>query len=211
MPGRHSLQPAASDGEFPRNETLITGGDMWGPPHRGTRCRAAVRRWGSRGLLYETLFIFDPWTAELTPWLAESGEWTAENTYELTLRDGITWQDGTPLTSADVVFTVELGHEPAVKFSNVWTYLESVEAVDDLTVLFTFSDPRQGEWENFIYANQIVPKHLWEGIPTEDLGTYANATTRSAPGRTATTAIRTPGWCGNATTTGGAPRPSASR
>ena len=153
---------------------MITGGTQWGPPSNWNPLQGGGQAMGVRGLLYETLFLFDPWTTELTPFLAETGEWTGENTYELTLRDGLTWQDGTPLTSADVVFTVELGHEPAVKFSNVWTWLESVEAVDDLTVLFTFSDPRKGEWDNFLQANQIVPKHLWADIPTEELGTYAN-------------------------------------
>lgn len=129
---------------------------------------------GVRGLQYETLFVFDPWNAELQPWLAETGDWTGDDTYELTLRDGITWHDGTPMTSADVVFTLELGHEPAVKFSNVWTWLESVEAVDELTVRFTFSDPRAGEWENFLTSNQIVPKHVFETVPVEELGVFAN-------------------------------------
>lgn len=130
---------------------------------------------GVRGLLYETLFLFNPWTLELEPWLAESGEWTSETTYELTLREGLTWQDGEPLTASDVAFTLELGREPAVKFTNVWTYLESAEAVDDSTVLFTFSDPRAGEWDNFLTSNQIVPEHLWADIPTEELGTFANS------------------------------------
>jgi peptide/nickel transport system substrate-binding protein len=169
-----SPRPDSADGEFPRNETVITGGTQWGPPSSWNPLQGGGQAMGVRGLLYETLFLFDPWTTELQPWLAESGEWTGENTYELTLREGLTWQDGEPLTSADVVFTVELGHEPAVKFSNVWTWLESVEAVDDVTVLFTFSDPRKGEWDNFLQANQIVPEHLWADIPTEELGTYAN-------------------------------------
>ena len=170
----NSAQPASTDEEFPRNETVITGGTQWGPPSNWNPLQGGGQAMGVRGLLYETLFLFDPWTTELTPFLAETGEWTGDNTYELTLREGLTWQDGTPLTSADVVFTVELGHEPAVKFSNVWTWLESVEAVDERTVLFTFSDPRKGEWDNFLQANQIVPQHLWADIPTEELGTYPN-------------------------------------
>ena len=164
--GASNAQQTSTDEEFPRNETVITGGTQWGPPSNWNPLQGGGQAMGVRGLLYETLFLFDPWTTELTPFLAETGEWTGENTYELTLRQGLTWQDGTPLTSADVVFTVELGHEPAVKFSNVWTWLESVEAVDELTVLFTFSDPRKGEWDNFLQANQIVPQHLWADVPT---------------------------------------------
>lgn len=161
-------------GEFPRNETLFTSGTQWGPPSNWNPLQGGGQATGVRGLLYETLFLFDPWTTELQPWLAESGEWTADDTYELKLREGLTWNDGEPLTAEDVVFTVELGHEPAVRFSNVWDWLDSAEAVDDTTVVFTFSDPRHGEWDNFIYANQIVPKHVWENVPPEEIGTFAN-------------------------------------
>ncbi|WP_116997081.1 ABC transporter substrate-binding protein [Desertimonas flava] len=170
-----SASPQSADGQFPRNESLITSGTQWGPPSSWNPLQGGGQAMGVRGLLYETLFLFNPWTLELEPWLAESGSWTAEDTYELKLRAGLTWQDGEPLTAADVAFTLELGHEEAVKFTNVWTYLESVEAVDDTTVVFTFSDPRAGEWDNFLTSNQIVPQHLWADIPLDELGTYANS------------------------------------
>ena len=60
---------------------------------------------GTEGLVYENLFIYDPLKGEYKPWLAEKGDWASKNVYELTLRDGLTWSDGKPLTSADVVFT----------------------------------------------------------------------------------------------------------
>lgn len=167
--------PQSADAQFPRDETVITSGTQWGPPSSWNPLQGGGQAMGVRGLLYETLFTFDPWTLELVPWLAESGTWTTDTTYELTLRAGLTWQDGEPLTASDVAFTVELGHEEAVKFTNVWNYLESVEAVDDTTVLFTFSDPRAGEWDNFLTSNQIVPEHLWADVPPEELGTYANS------------------------------------
>ena len=162
------------DGDFPRAETVITSGTQWGPPASWNPLQGGGQAMGVRGLQYETLYTFSPWTLELEPWLAESGEWTGDNTYELTLREGLTWHDGEALDSADVVFTLELGRQPAVKFSNVWTWLESVEAVDAQTVLFTFSDPRAGEWDNFLMSNQIVPEHIVSAVPAEEIGTWAN-------------------------------------
>ena len=45
-------------------------------------------------------------TRELEPWLAEKWETASDQrTFTLTLREGLTWSDGTPFTTADVLFT----------------------------------------------------------------------------------------------------------
>ena len=54
-------------------------------------------------------------TDELEPWLAES--WKASDdglTYTIQLRKGVTFSDGTPLTSADVVFSFRALYDPRV-------------------------------------------------------------------------------------------------
>jgi beta-1,4-mannooligosaccharide/beta-1,4-mannosyl-N-acetylglucosamine phosphorylase len=43
----------------------------------------------------------------MTPWLAESAEWTDDTTFVVTIRDGLTWSDGEPLTAEDVAFTFD--------------------------------------------------------------------------------------------------------
>src|SRR5690606_40935791 len=67
--------------------------------------------------------------------------------------------------------TFELIRFPATRFSGVWPEnggsLESVEAVDDLTVQFTFTDPLHQQWGERLYDVAIVPAHLW-GDRTED-------------------------------------------
>ncbi len=146
--------------EYPREETIFSSGQQWGPPSSWNPIPQSGEATGVRGLLYEPLFLFDPNTLELEPWLAESGEWTSDDVYELTLRDGLTWSDGEALTAEDVVFTVELGEYPQVPWSNLWTWLDEAEAVDDLTVRYTFSEPRYAEWDNFLYSNHIVPEHI---------------------------------------------------
>ena len=42
------------------------------------------------------------------------------------------------------------------------------------TVKFTFSDPRIQEFENWLYENAIVPKHIWESRSEADITTTAN-------------------------------------
>jgi peptide/nickel transport system substrate-binding protein len=57
-------------------------------------------------------------TDELEPWLAEG--WTLAPdgvTYTVTLRNGVTFSDGQPLTSADVVFSFRIAYDPDVNSS----------------------------------------------------------------------------------------------
>lgn len=160
---------AQSENEFPRAETVFTTGAEWGtysnwnPLHSGGH--ATYLRQG----IYESLFVFDPWTTELEPWLAEEGEWVSEDEYVLTLRDGVRWHDGEALTADDVVFTVNLRNAPGVPYSALDNWLDDAVAEDDLTVRFTFSDPRAGEWDNWLYNHPVLPEHLWSDIPPEDL------------------------------------------
>jgi peptide/nickel transport system substrate-binding protein len=156
-------------GEYPREETLFTSGTQWGPPSSWNPIPGAGHATGARGLLYESLFQFDPITLELTPWLAEGGEWTGDDIYELTLRDGLTWQDGETLDADDVVFTTELGKVDAVPYSNLWTWLEKVEATSPTTVEFTFSDPRYQEWDNWLYSTMVLPEHIMSDWSDEEL------------------------------------------
>lgn len=151
----------AATGEFPRNETLFTTGTEWGDYGNWNPLQGGGQATGALGLMYETLFLFDPNTAELEPWLAESGEWISDDTYEIKLRDGITWQDGEAFDAEDVVFTLDLREIAEVPYSPMADWLDAVEAVDDLTVQATFSDPRKGEWDNWLYDKPILPEHLW--------------------------------------------------
>ena len=170
--GAGGLPAAGGGGAYPRNETLYTSGTQWGPPNSWNPIIPGHAT-GTVGLAYETLFLFDPEKIELTPWLAEKGEW-ADKTYTLTLREGITWGDGKPLTAEDVKYTVELGKFKAVPYSNLWNWLSAVDVVDPRTVMFTFSDPRIQEFENWLYENAIVPKHIWESRSEADITTSAN-------------------------------------
>lgn len=68
--------------------------------------------------------------------LAESFGWDDEGNYVITLKSGLSWSDGSPVSSADVVATFELFH---LRGDAVWSAMESVEAVDDLTTKFVMS------------------------------------------------------------------------
>ncbi|WP_433518014.1 ABC transporter substrate-binding protein [Nonomuraea sp. CA-143628] len=164
--------PAANPGNpgsLPRNQTLYTTGTQWGPPANFNPIREWDSAVGTKGLVYETLFHYDPNAAKLTPWLAESGGWTSDTVYEAKIRTGITWADGQPMTAKDVVFSYELGKMKTVPFHNVWDWLKSVEAPDAQTVRFTFAKANYQEWDYNLYNRVVVPEHIWRGRSEEDV------------------------------------------
>lgn len=106
---------------------------------------------------------------DIVPALAE--EWNfdeATNTYEFTLREGLTFHDGEPLTSEDVKFTVEAimnpdnGSENASNFEDV----VAVDAPDELHVNIKLKAPNVAMLDYLTIG--ILPKHLLEG---EDMTT----------------------------------------
>lgn len=62
--------------------------------------------------------------------------------YTFTLREGVLFSDGSPMTAEDVVYTYELVKEGQAENENVdLTRLEAVAALDEYTVEFTLSEP----------------------------------------------------------------------
>jgi len=91
----------------------------------------------------EFLCITDPKTLELTPALAQS--WTPNSDateWTFKLQSGVTFQDGSPMTADDVVYTMDLLSDPKGT-SNALSAFKGVltkggtTAVDDQTVKFT--------------------------------------------------------------------------
>ncbi len=104
------------------------------------------------------------------PGLAES--WTASDdglTYTYTLRAGLKWSDGEPLTAEDVAWTINTSRDQVwLNHSAVTTNLNAV-AIDDLTVEITTSVPDPKLPTMDVY---IVPKHIWEEPAAGDVTTY---------------------------------------
>jgi peptide/nickel transport system substrate-binding protein len=168
------VTPTPSAESFPRGETLYTGGKQWGPVSNWNPFMTGNYAMGTIGLVYETLFLYDPLTDKFMPWLAESGSWTDATTYEAKLRPNLTWSDGQPLTADDVKFTFELGKTAPINLAAVWDWLSAVDAVDATTLKFTFKEARYQEWDNILFNTPIVPKHLWENLDANTVATGAN-------------------------------------
>jgi peptide/nickel transport system substrate-binding protein len=97
-----------------------------------------------------------------------------ELTWTMNLVEGATFHDGTPLTSEDVKFTLELYRDCAdwcVYMSAYFEGDEVIEAPDPTTVTITKEVPT-GSFEGDMVFMYILPKHIWEAV---DPGTFENA------------------------------------
>jgi peptide/nickel transport system substrate-binding protein len=81
------------------------------------------------------------------------------------LLPNVTWSDGEPFTAADVVFTHQWITYPANNSVNmaVYTAIESVEAVDELTAVVTFKQPSAAWFEPFTGSvlGGVYPMHVF--------------------------------------------------
>jgi peptide/nickel transport system substrate-binding protein len=78
----------------------------------------------SVGFVYEPLVFINPLqNGKTTPMLATSWKWGAGNkSIAFTIRKGVTFSDGTPLSPSDVVFTFDLLKKyPALDLGGVWS------------------------------------------------------------------------------------------
>ena len=105
----------------------------------------------------------------VAPDLAES--WTVDPDglgYTFTIRPGLTWHDGRPLTADDVVFTVLTIQDPAYRgaLRASWETV-TVSRLDARIVRFTLTEPLGG----FLQATTlpILPAHRLLDVPVADL------------------------------------------
>ena len=127
-----------------------------------------------QGLIYETLFYFNPLEPidqEPVPLLGESFEWNEDGTVlTVTIRTGVVWTDETPFTSDDVAFTFNKVRD--TEALNAGGTAPSAEAIDDTTVEITYAEPSYTEGPNALSRTWIIPEHLFSDV--DDLATYAN-------------------------------------
>ena len=126
---------------------------------------------GSDGLIYEPLLQFDV-AAPPTyyPWLATSYAWSnGGKAITFTIRQGVKWNNGTPLTPADVAFTFNLLKSNAAINLDGLT-MTSVSTSGN-TVTLTFPTAQYANLQN-IAGTAIVPQAIWSKVGNP--ATYAD-------------------------------------
>jgi peptide/nickel transport system substrate-binding protein len=111
-----------------------------------------------------------------TPELARSWEWSDPLTLTFHLDPRARWQDGPPVTAADVAFTFDAYSDSVVGSQDRTTLIEhisSVTATDSLTVVFKFRYRYPEMFYDATYHMRILPAHLLRNVPRETWQTAA--------------------------------------
>jgi len=128
---------------------------------------------GGTSLIYETLLQFDvAKPTKVYDMLASAYKWGAGGkSITFTIRSGVTWSDGQPLTPADVVFTYTLLMNSSAANTDGLPITGATASGNQVTITFSSS-----QYTNLQYiANQyIVPQHIWQSITSPATATITN-------------------------------------
>jgi peptide/nickel transport system substrate-binding protein len=159
-----------------------------------------------QNLVFESLTNYD-WRGRLEPGLAVSWKRLDATTWEMELRQGVTFHDGTPF--ADVVFSIERAKAEASSQRAGVSGVAGVEAVDAYTLRFTAATVDPIPWENLWIAimskawaerhDAQLPAQLgdgrWDYVETHANGTGPFMLEEFEPEKR-TVLVRNPNWWG---------------
>ncbi len=107
------------------------------------------------------------------PDLADSWGASADGTiYNFSIRPNAVWHDGQPVTSDDVLFTIEMIKSAGSLFpqdvKDLWTQVE-IKRLDDKTFQIKLPEPFAPFLDYATFG--VLPKHLLESVPSDQLAT----------------------------------------
>ena len=127
--------------------------------------------WSVVTIQYDMLLKFSDADVSAAPSLATGCTPNADSTqWTCTLRDGLKWSDGTPLTSKDVAFSYRFVIDNDVpQFREYFPFHPTFQTPDDHTLIWTADRPTFApDMPPWVY---IVPQHVWQQYDGQGLGT----------------------------------------
>jgi peptide/nickel transport system substrate-binding protein len=134
------------------------------------------------GLTYDYLVGYSMKDMSPEPDLAT--KWTTSpdgKTWTFTVRSGVKFSDGVPLTAKDVAYTFNRVLHGTVEGTNWLSYLQGVKTVtapDDTTVVLKLKKPVA---TLPLLPIPIVPEHVWKNVSEKEIKDYAAAPTGGKP------------------------------
>ncbi|WP_249975250.1 ABC transporter substrate-binding protein [Vreelandella olivaria] len=143
--------------------TLRIGGPQE-PDNLNPLASTSVWGWKWMRLYYDRLVRLSA-DVEPLPWAAESVEQVGDTTIAVTLREGMTFHDGEPVTAEDVAFTWNYYLDQDYSYFNSYlAALENAEVVDERTVHFNLKEPSASFASISLSQIPILPEHIWSEI-----------------------------------------------
>jgi len=124
------------------------------------------RRQSTMDFVYEPLVIFNDYDGGKPIFRLATGYKFSDDLKSITytLRDGVKWSDGQPLTSADMKYTLDLMlKNKAVDIVGVSESVASVEAPSPTEVKITLKDV-DTHFPESMADFPVVPEHIWKSV-----------------------------------------------
>jgi peptide/nickel transport system substrate-binding protein len=139
-----------------------------------------------QGFVLESLATRDPATLEWKPLLSTGSKISDDGlTITFTMRDGVQFSDGEPLTADDVVFTYNFIMNPKIAAPRDRAYLEKMKSVEKQgsnVVVFTYREPYFQAFE-LAASMAVMPKHFYEKFTPEEFNQSVGYLMGSGPYR----------------------------
>jgi peptide/nickel transport system substrate-binding protein len=131
-----------------------------------------------QGAFYEPLTITPLGGLPTKGWLARKWKWTNRNkTLTLLLAHGAKWSDGKPLTSKDVVYSLNAGKQDKIMdrigLTGVDNNIASIKARGPYRAVISLKTPDSQFISSILNRQFVVPKHIWTKV--KDPATYTNS------------------------------------
>ena len=117
------------------------------------------------------------------PWAAASHKWADDTTLDVTIRTGMKWHDGKPVTADDVVFSFQapgMGDESPM-YKPFVADIASITKTGENTVQFKLKSPNASFLISSVAKINLIPKHIWEPVMKDLLTKPENAEALKEP------------------------------
>jgi peptide/nickel transport system substrate-binding protein len=130
-------------------------------------------------MVYDTLFALDA-NLEIQPQMVDTYEISDDNLkYTFSLRDGLKWHDGQPVTSADIIPSIERWGAKDAMGQLMMQFVDSMTAVDDKTFEINLKEPYGLVLLSLAKPSSnvpfMMPKRIAETPPAEQISEYVGS------------------------------------
>ena len=132
-------------------------------------------------MVWDTLFAMDE-KLQIQPQMVDHWELTPDRlTYTFTLRDGLKWHDGPPVTSADCIASLKRWGAKDFTGQKLMSFVSGMEVVDDKTFRMVLKEPYGLVLDSLAKPGASVPFMMPRRIAETDPGTQISEIIGSGP------------------------------
>jgi len=132
-------------------------------------------------MIYDTLFAIDN-KFDVKPQMVEKYEVSADKlTYTFTLRDGLKWHDGTPVTAEDCIASIERWGKKDSMGQKLMSYTKAMTAVDAKTFKLELKEPYGLVLQSLGKPSSNVPSMMPKRVAATDPNTQISEFIGSGP------------------------------